>query len=64
MNDTEEPTGTITKDDINSFLVARNYMPTGRQVDLFFARLDRFGATEPRLQDWKAEMLPRTSEPV
>ena len=56
--------GTITKDDISSFLINRNYAPTNRQVSLFFKRLDRYETGEPRLQDWKQEMLPRTSESV
>lgn len=55
---------TVTKDDISSFLIQRNYAPTSRQVDLFFKRLDRYLTGEPRLQDWKQEILPRTSVPV
>lgn len=61
---TEGEEATITKDDVSSFLIARNYTPSTRQVDLFFGRIDRFGTGDPRLQDWKHEMLPRTSVPV
>ena len=62
--DTTGDTSTVTKDDISSFLIGRNYDPTKRQVNLFYSRLDRYGTGAPRLQDWKQEMLPRTSETV
>lgn len=52
--------GQITRDDISSFLINRGYTPSQRQVDLFFRRLDRYGTGEPKLQDWKNEILPRT----
>jgi len=55
---------TVTRDDISSFLIKRSYAPTSRQVNLFFNRLDRYLTGEPRLQDWKQEILPRTSQPV
>ena len=61
---TEGDEGTLTKDDVSSFLISRNYAPSARQVNLFFSRLDRYGTGEPRLQDWKQEMIPRTSETV
>ena len=62
--ETEGANGTITKDDISSFLIARNFAPSTRQVNLFFSRMDRYGSSAPRLQDFKQELLPRTSEPV
>ena len=55
---------TVTKDDISSFLIRHSYAPSKRQVDLFFRRLDRYQTGEPRLQDWKQEIMPRTSELV
>ena len=55
---------TITKDDLSSFLINKGYAPTSRMIDLFFKRMDRYKTGEPRLQDWKQEMLPRTEEPV
>lgn len=54
----------ITKDDISSFLIGRNYAASARQIALFFFRLDRYGTGDPKLQDWKSEMIPRTSETV
>ena len=43
----------ITKDDISSFLIKRNYSPSSRQVNLFFSRLDRYKTGDPKLSDWK-----------
>jgi len=59
---TEGEEATVTKDDVSSFLISRSFAPSARQVNLFFSRLDRFGTGEPRLQDWKQEMIPRTAE--
>ena len=56
--------GTVTKDDVSSFLIGRNYAPTVRQIQLFFSRLDRYKTGEPKIQDWKKEMIPRTSHHV
>ena len=50
----------VTKDDISSFLISKNFAATQRQVALFFMRLDKYGTGEPKLQDWKSEMTPRT----
>ena len=61
---TSGDSGTVTKDDVSSFLISRNYAPTNRQVDLFFGRLDKYGTGEPRIQDWKQEMVPHTSHSV
>lgn len=54
----------ISKDDISSFLISQSYIPTAKQVNLFFSRLDRFNTGRPKLSDWKQEMAPRTSEHV
>ena len=50
--------------DINKFLVDRNYSPTAAMLNLMFKRLDKHDMKEPKLDDWKREMQPRTSQPV
>ena len=55
---------TITKNDISSFLIRYHYTPSQQQVDLLYQRLDRYKIDSPKLDDFKAEMLPRTSVTV
>ena len=43
----------ITKEDISTFLIKRNYSASARQVNLFFSRLDRYKTGDPKLEDWK-----------
>ena len=50
--------------DISKFLVDRNYSPTAAMLNLMFKRLDKHDMKEPKLDDWKREMQPRTSQPV
>ena len=47
--------------DISKFLIDRNYTPTSAMVDLMYKRIDKHGVKEPKIDDFKREMLPRTS---
>ena len=54
-------TDVIYDHDISKFLVDRNYQPTSAMVNLMWKRIDKHEMSEPKIDDFKREMLPRTS---